>query len=62
MPAWLVCFRIYVPETYYLVMPTDLFRGRMDRRALGALSGQRAAIFVLIAAFALAVCDRQAVP
>jgi hypothetical protein len=53
---WLVCFRIYVPATYYFVMFGLTFAAAGWIVALlGALSGQRAAIYVLIAAFALAL-------
>jgi glycosyltransferase involved in cell wall biosynthesis len=53
---WLVCFRIYVPETYYLVLLGLTFAAAGWITAfVGAMLGQRVAIFALIAAIALAV-------
>jgi len=53
---WLVCFRIYVPATYYLVMLGLTFAAAGWIAALlGTLSGHSAAMLVLISAFALAV-------
>lgn len=52
---WLVCFRVYVPATYYGVMLGLTFAAAGWMAAfLLALSGRHAAILVLIAAFVLA--------
>lgn len=51
---WLICFRIYMPMTYFIVMLGVTFAAAGWIVALlGALAGQGAAIAVLIAAFAL---------